>query len=195
MDEIIFQNIKRYYQQLAPALTDEAWADFQQVLTVIELKKGELIDEPGKVSNYVYWVEKGLLRDYQIIDGRESISAFFPNQSYGSVYDSFLTRTPSNYYVDAVEDSELILLSYEDMQAFYTKYPALERFGRKIAEYLFIFLSQRVHALQNKPAEQRYADFLRDWPGLHQRLPQYMIASYIGISPEALSRIRKRTVL
>lgn len=195
MAEISFENIKRYYQKLAPDLSNEAWADLQQVLAIRELKKGELIDEPGKVSNYVYWVEEGLLRDYQIIDGRESISAFFPNQTYGSVYDSFLTRTPSNYYVDAVEDSVLILLNYENMQAYYPKYPALERFGRKIAEGLFIFLSQRVHSLQNKSAEQRYIDFLKDWPGLDQRLPQYMIASYIGISPEALSRIRKRTVL
>ena len=195
MEEITFENIKRYYQQLAPGLSDAAWEDFKQTLQVRYVAKGEFIDQPGKVSNYVFWVEKGLLRDYQIIDGKESISAFFPDQTYGSVYDSFLTRTPSNYYVDAVEDSTLILLGYEDMQSYYAKYPALERFGRKIAEFLFIFLSQRVHSLQNESAEKRYRDFVNAWPNLQQRIPQYMIASYLGVTPEALSRIRKRTVL
>ncbi len=169
MEEITFDNIKRYYQQLAPGLSDEAWADFSQCLKIREVQKGERIDEPGKVSNSVFWVEKGLLYDYQIIDGKESISAFFPDQTYGSVYDSFLTRTPSNYYVDAVEDSVLILLGYEDMQAYYAKYPALERFGRKIAEYLFVFLSNRVHSLQNESAEKRYRDFVIEWPKRKQR--------------------------
>ena len=176
-------------------LSEDAWQDFQQCLHVRHVKKGEIIERPGKVSNTVFWVEKGLLRDYQSVDGKESISAFFVEQSYGSVYDSFLTRKPGNYYVEAVEDSILIDLYYEDMQRYYKKYPGLERFGRKIAEFLFVFLSERVHALTNLDAEARYRAFVNDWPQLQQRLPQYMIASYVGVTPEALSRIRKRTIL
>lgn len=195
MKEVTFANIKAYYQSLAPRLTDEAWDELEPHLTIKHVKKGELVDEPGKVANLVYWIEEGLLRDYQIIDGKESISAFFPKHTYGSVYDSFLTRSPSNYYVEAVTDSVLICLDYKTMQSFYDKSPALDRFGRKIAEMLFVFLSERVHSLMNESAEKRYRDFVEEWPQLQQQLPLYMVASYVGVTPEALSRIRKRTVL
>jgi CRP-like cAMP-binding protein len=195
MDNDYFRNIKGYYQSLAPGLKDDEWRELEVHLKVRHIKKGEFIDKQGRVATEVYWVEEGLMRSYQIIDGKESISSFFARHTYGSVYDSFLTRMPSNYFVDAVEDSTLICLDYKTMQSFYNKTPALERFGRKIAEMLFVLLSKRVHSLMNESAEKRYRDFVETWPQLQQQLPLYMVASYIGVTPEALSRIRKRTVL
>ncbi len=188
-----FSNIKKYYQNLLPELSEEQWQYFQQFLVQKTIKKNEYLVEPGKVCKYVTYINKGSLRAFNITDGKEYALSFFIENDYASEYCSFLTKTPATYFIQALEDTEVIDLHYDDMQKLYREIPILERFGRYIAENLFILLSTRNASLLTESPEERYLKLLQsNQNNLLQRVPQYMIASYLGITPEALSRIRKR---
>jgi CRP-like cAMP-binding protein len=188
-----FSNIKKYYQNLLPELSEEQWQYFQQFLVQKTIKKNEYLVEPGKVCKYVTYINKGTLRAFNITDGKEYALSFFIENDYVSEYCSFLTKTPATYFIQALEDTEVIDLHYDDMQKLYREIPILERFGRYIAENLFIMLSTRNTSLLTESPEERYLKLLQsNQNNLLQRVPQYMIASYLGITPEALSRIRKR---
>jgi CRP-like cAMP-binding protein len=188
-----FSNIKKYYQNLLPELSEEQWQYFQQFLVQKTIKKNEYLVEPGKVCKYVTYINKGSLRAFNITDGKEYALSFFIENDYASEYCSFLTKTPATYFIQALEDTEVIDLHYDDMQKLYREIPILERFGRYIAENLFIMLSTRNTSLLTESPEERYLKLLQsNQNNLLQRVPQYMIASYLGITPEALSRIRKR---
>jgi CRP-like cAMP-binding protein len=119
---------------------------------------------------------------------------FGRENEYLAQYDSFLTRTPSAGNIDALEDCELINLSYDDIQKLYESFPVFERFGRKVAEMLFIMISSQTNRLLTLSPEERYQQLQEEQSYILQRVPQYMIASYIGITPEHLSRLRKRLV-
>ncbi len=134
----------------------------------------------------------GLCRLYYLAEGKEVAAAFFRENEYLSEYTSFLLQTPALMSADMLEDSELIELSYDSVQMCYAKIPAFQKFGRLMAEGLFVSISERTHALLVKTPEQRYLEFIANSSELVQRVPQYMIASYLGVTPEALSRIRKR---
>lgn len=191
--ETALKNIKKYYQNLLPELTDEQWQYFEQFLKIKSIKKNDFLIETGKVCKYVTYVNKGIFRAYNIVDGKEFALAFFIEDDYCSEYCSFLTKTPATYNIQALEDAEVIDLHYEDIQKLYREVPILERFGRFIAENLFIMLSMRNVSLLTDTPEERYKKLLKNnQSNLPQRIPQYMIASYLGITPEALSRIRKR---
>jgi len=188
-----FSNIKKYYQTLLPELSEEQWQYFQQFLLPKTIKKNEYLAELGRVCKYVTYINKGSLRAFNITEGKEYALSFFIENDYASEYCSFLTKTPATYYIQALEDTDVIDLHYDDMQKLYREIPILERFGRYIAENLFILLSTRNASLLTESPEERYLKLVQsNQNNLLQRVPQYMIASYLGITPEALSRIRKR---
>jgi CRP-like cAMP-binding protein len=127
-----------------------------------------------------------------VSDDREQICDFIFENEYISEYGSFIKRTPANVYIQALEDSEIIKFHYDHVQAFYEKYPALQKFGRLIAEKFLLDTFNRSTSLLFMSPEDRYNELITSKPQLLQRVPQYMIASFIGVTPEALSRIRKR---
>jgi CRP-like cAMP-binding protein len=188
----MFTQIKTYYQSLMPQLQEEEWDYLQQMLTFQSLKKGDLLTRRGEVCKQVSFINKGLLRMYYGVDGKEISTAFVPENNYLAQYDSFLTRQPSAGDIDALEDCELINLSYENVQMLYQEKPVFQIFGRKVAEMLFIMISLQTTNLLTLTPEERYKDVLENQPFIIQRVPQYMIASYIGITPEHLSRIRRK---
>ena len=188
----MFQNIKAYYHNIIPHLSNEEWQAIEKLIVVKEFKKGDYIVTQGEVCNYVYFINKGFNRFYKVIDGKEISTGFIGANEYVSSYDSFLTRQPAFENLDVLEDTELMALSYNDMQTLYNDYPVFQIFGRKIAEYLFIWINQRNNALLLLTPEQRYESMIINDSELLQRVPQYMLASYIGVTPEHLSRIRKK---
>lgn len=188
----MFTQIRAYYQTLVPQMNDQDWESLENAFTVQQLKKGQFLTRSGEVCNSVSFINKGLLRMFYMVDGREISTAFVPENNYLAQYDSFLTRQPSTGNIDALEDCELINLSYENVQALYRDKPVFQVFGRKIAEMLFLMVSAQSNGLLTQTPEERYRAVLEEEPYIIQRVPQYMIASYIGITPEHLSRLRKK---
>jgi CRP-like cAMP-binding protein len=190
----VFTEIKKYYQNLIPAMQEDEWNAIQEKFKVQQLKKDELLTRNGEVCNKVSFIKKGLLRMFYLVDGKEICVGFGRENEYLAQYDSFLTRTPSTGNIDALEDCELINLSYDDIQNLYQSFPVFERFGRKVAEMLFIMISSQTNRLLTLTPEERYQQLQDEQSYILQRVPQYMIASYIGITPEHLSRLRKKMV-
>lgn len=185
--------LRAFIVELIPDLDEETWDSFADKLVVRNFKKGEHVLRPGMYSNHVSYVNHGLLRTYYLIDGKEMITTFCNENCYFSDYESFLSRKPCVMYSEALEDTEIVDIVYDELQDMYDKYPKCERVGRLIAENLFVQLSNKVSSFLLDTPEQRYYRFLEEPGDIAQRVPQYMIASYLGITPEALSRIRSRS--
>jgi CRP/FNR family transcriptional regulator, anaerobic regulatory protein len=188
----MFELIKAYYKSLTPLMTDADWDALEQRLSIQHLKRGEFLLRKGEVCRHVSFINKGLLRLFYLVNGKEVCTGFVGENNYISEYASFLTQKPTQHYIDALEDCELINLSFQDMQSLYKSNPVFEIFGRKIAEYLYIILSKHNTGLLALSPEQRYQVIMDEQPHIIQRVPQYMIASFIGITPEHLSRLRKK---
>jgi CRP-like cAMP-binding protein len=188
----MFDQLKTYYGNLVPGIQQDDWNALEQKLTIQHLKKGEFLIRNSEICRQVSFINKGLLRVFYLADGKEICTGFVCENDYLSSYASFLTNQPSSENMDALEDSELINLSYSDMQKLYVSNPVFETFGRKIAETLFIKISLQTARLLTMSPEERYLSVIQYQPFIIQRVPQYMIASFIGITPEHLSRIRRK---
>lgn len=184
--------VKRFFFDLVPGLNDEKWIMFEELAVVKRYKKGAFLIKPGQVCNYISFVNYGLIRSFFLVDGKEVVYHFSREECYYSDYESFLSRQPSQLYGEALEDTETVDISYEGLQMLYAGYPECERAGRLVAESLFVILSERNTSFLLQTPEQRYKKFMENFAGIVNRVPQYMIASYLGITPEALSRIRAR---
>lgn len=176
-------------------VSDNDWRLHQQVLSRRSLKKGEYLIHAGMPSDFVAFVNKGCFRSYSIIRDQEITNYFIFEGEYAADYDSFLTRQPATENFQALEDAEVIVLYYDDMQVLYEKVPAWQKFGRLIAEYEFIHICQRARDLQYHSPEDLYLRILKEQPYILERVPQQYIASFLGIQPESLSRIRKRLLV
>ncbi len=186
-----FEKLKAFYTQLFP-ITEEGWKVTESVLAIRSFKKGDFIVREGSICNYVSFVNHGLCRVYFLVDGKEKIIKFSSECEYVSDYESFLTRKPALTFVQALEDTEVVDISYPDLQMLYQQVPEANVLGRMIAEQLFLFTCNNNRAGVKDSILERYTNLIMDQPWLLQRVPQYMIASYLGITPEALSRIKSR---
>ncbi len=184
--------IKSYYQNLLPAMNEADWEMLSRRFTYRQLKKGDFLTRNGEICRQVTFVNKGLIRIYYNVDGKEISTGFVDENKYVAEYASFLVQQPAHSNLDGLEESEVINLSYNDMQSLYQTNPVFQIFGRKIAEMLFILLVSQNTTLLTLSPEERYQILIDFQPYVIQRVPQYMIASYIGISPEHLSRLRKK---
>jgi CRP-like cAMP-binding protein len=184
--------LRNYYKQLLPTMTDESWNLCEQVVTIRTFKKGEMILREGMVCNTVSFINYGSVRMYYVVDGKEKIFSFCNELNYISDYRSFLTREPARAYLQALEATEVVDTSYEGLQMLYENVPEANKLGRLIAEGLFIEMSDGADTEKNETIDARYRKIVNEQPWLMQRVPQYMIASYLGITPEALSRVKAR---
>jgi CRP-like cAMP-binding protein len=164
------------------------------LFTPLHLRSGEYFLEEGKVCKHVGFIESGLVRYFLIDDGAEKTVYFSKENEFVSNYQSFLPKKPSNTNIQAIEETYMYFISYDNLQRLYEKIKGGERFGRLAIEQIFVNSIEQSKSLYKDPPETRYRQFLEMYPDLVQRLPQYYIASYIGIKPESLSRIRKRMV-
>lgn len=186
-----FSSIRKYVSKFLP-FTEEEWQLHQSLLTLKKLKKGEFLLTAGQVCNHVSFINKGHFRVYNIVNGEERTSNFAFEGNYTTDYCSFLTRLPSTDYIVAMDDAQVLQLSYENMQATFEKSAVWQKFGRLIAEHIFIVVAMRAKSLLFKTPEELYLELMKERPKIMERIPQHYIASYCGIKPESLSRIRKR---
>lgn len=172
--------------------TDDEWKAHRDGLTRRFLRKGEFLVSEGQVVNNVSFINRGSFRVFKTMNGQDLTKHFFFTNEYATEYISFLTRKPSDIAVKALEDAELIELHYDKVQALYEQYPVWQKYGRLMAEHLFIKLAERTHRLLYHTPEENYLYLIESRPDIIERIPQQYIASYLGIQPESLSRIRKR---
>lgn len=185
------ENIKIAFSKFTN-FTETEWFDFSQCFKTKHYKKGEYFIKEGQNCNYVGFIVKGLFNYYYLIDGVQHTRQFFFADNFISDYSSFLLSKKSKAYIQALEDSSIILIHKNDLTAHYEKIPKIQKLGRKIAEFLYIVVSEKYESFLLKTAEERYLELIRNRPKVIRNIPQYMIASYLGITPEGLSRIRKR---
>jgi len=155
-------------------------------------KKGEHLLEAGNVCRYVTFIETGLVRYYINSDGEERTTYFNKEGEFVCNYASFVPQIPSYVNIHALEETSIFVISFNDLQAFYKEVEYGERFGRLGIEQVFLNAISQIGSFYTDPPELRYIKFLSDFRDIVQRIPQYHIASYVGIKPQSLSRIRKR---
>jgi len=173
-------------------LSAEECEALDKYIPVKSFKRGTILLRPGSVANESYYNLKGCVRHYYMIDGEERTTFFYTeNQSIASM-NSYVNRTPSNHYLECVEDSILAVLNYDKEKELYQLFPKLESICRISVEEDFGEQQDILATHLTTSPEERYLNLLNTRPELLQRVPQYHLASYLGVKPESLSRIRKR---
>ena len=160
-----------------------------------ELEKNEMLIRPGSFVKSWYFVNSGCLCFYTLKDGNEKVMEFFTEGDFFTDLFAYIDEIPSNVYFKATEPTTVYYIKKEDVQNSYEHSQMIERFGRLSMQETFLQTFRRVAHLNYLSNEERYLRLLQDRPNLLQRVPQYMIASYLGLTPVGLSKIRKRLSL
>lgn len=186
-----------FRQQLSNfvSFSEGEWEQFRRHLGLRRLKKKDLFLRAGTVCTEIGFLLRGSTRCFFTKDGVEITSYFSFRQEMVTSYGSFLKKKPSAVSIEALEDTELIILSCDALQEMLADplmTPKLERLGRLIAEYLVCCYEERTLSFVTQTPEERYRQLLADAPDLLQRLPQHHIANYLGVTAVSLSRIRRR---
>jgi len=158
----------------------------------IQLPKGSYFVKEGQVCKYVGFLQEGLLRYYINKDGQELTYEFARAGEFTCNYASFLDQSPSDENIQALENTSMLTISHNNLQVFYDKIAAGNKFGRLVVESIFVRAKHQIASLYSDPPDVRYLQFMDLYPDLQQRIPQYYISSYVGVKPPSLSRIRKR---
>lgn len=170
----------------------ESLSACEEYYTVKKVKKGTFLLRAGEVGNFAVFVEQGLLRMYSIdTDGKEHIIQFAPEHWIVSDRNSLFFEDKSKFYIEAIEDSEVLILESDFFTNLVEKFPHMAAPQDLLLQKHIRNLQNRVNALLGASAEQRYLDFIKMYPDILLRVPQWMVASYLGITPESLSRVRK----
>ncbi|MET0637758.1 MAG: Crp/Fnr family transcriptional regulator [Chitinophagaceae bacterium] len=188
MDTLLLSNLAKHVI-LDREETERVLAVFPEVT----IRKNESVLVSGGVCRYISFVEKGCLRTYYTDDkGRDSIIAFSPADWWSVDMASFTGQKPASFSIDALEDSVIRRITFNALEKLYIEVPKMERFFRVFAQNALSMHQQRITTNLAETAEQRYFEFRKRYPGLEQRITQKQIASYLGITPEFLSVLRKK---
>jgi len=175
-------------------LTPEEFEQVKAFFIPKKLRKNQFLLQEGDVCRYSALVEKGALYSYSTDEkGAKHVVQFALEGSFISDLFSLLTGEPSKLNIEAFEDSELLLLTQENRDRLLSAVPRFETYMRQLIERAYVALLRRVEGTMGRTAEERYAHLLQERPHLLARLPQHLIASYLGITRETLSRIRSQT--
>ena len=188
MHEALLKNIEAFIN-----LTEEEKEYFLSVLKPKKLRKRQYHVQAGDICRYEAYLVKGCLRQYYVDDsGIEHTVSFAIEDWWVSDMYGFITGGPSLTNIEALEDSELLLIEKNDFEKLLLEIPKFERLFRIKLQRAFVAHQRRIIENMSMPADQRYLNFIEQFPSLEQRLPLKLIASYLGITPESLSRIRKQ---
>jgi len=185
----------RYFQDFRKKvpLNEEEQELIKNYLTVKKIRKRQYLLQEGDVCKCVAFVEKGAMRLYRVNeDGSEHIIWFALEGAFMTDLYSFLTNEPSAYNIDAIEDSELVLITKIASDELRKRSPQYQEFIFQATSEAYIQLEKRISSTISFGLEERYKQLTSNYPDIIQRLPQHMIASYMGLTPETLSRVRKR---
>ncbi len=174
------------------SLTEEEFNLCCKFFTPRKIRKNQFLLQLGEVCKHLAFVNSGCLREYSIDHkGEVHIIQFAIGDWWIADMTSFLSGSPSTQYIDALQDSEVLLLEHESRERVVKSVPKMERFFRLLLESKYVATVKRINDSLSESAEERYLSFLQMYPSLVEQVPQHDIASYLGITPQSLSRIRK----
>lgn len=157
------------------------------------IKKGDFLLHQGEICKHSFYVERGLLKQYSIDEqGKEHIIQFAPENWFMTDRESILLNQPSSYFIQALEDTSVVLIEEEILLQLAQKDQQFLSFNNRLLQNHIMHLQKRIRLLLSASALERYLDFIKTYPDLTLRVPQLLIASYLGIAPESLSRLRKK---
>jgi CRP-like cAMP-binding protein len=186
----ILNNVARYI-----SLTDEEKIYYTSLLKIKKVKKKQYIVQPDFVCNHRTYIAKGAMRSYFIdASGQEHTVAIAVDDWWIADFASYIYREPATLFLEALEDSTLIQISYDDEQKLLTNVPQFAKFYLNLIQFGFANLQRRILSDISLNAADRYENFLTKYPSMAARIPQYALASYLGISHELLSKIRNKRV-
>ena len=182
----IIKNVSRFI-----SLTEKEKEIFISHLRVVKIRKKQYIVQPDFVCQYRSYILSGAFQTYLLDnDGQEHVIALTIEDWWSGDFESYITQEPATLFVEAVEDATLIQLSYKGEQELYEQVPKFERFFRRQIELGTLAIRKRVRWSLSYTAEERYDEFISLYPQFLQRFPQYVIASYLGMTTQFLSKIR-----
>jgi len=185
------EKLIKYFSRIM-AISDEESSAIAETMCIQQYKKGTVLLKEGQVSTEVYFVLDGCVRQYFIVDGEEKTNNFFTDEQWVISVNNFNQRIPSTHFLACCIDSSLVVGNRQKEEGLYRRFPKLETVSRKVMEKVFAEQQEIMASYTIDTPEQRYLKLLKLRPDLFQKIPQYQLASYIGVKPESLSRIRKR---
>lgn len=184
----ILDNIRRYVQ-----LSKEEEAAFTSIIKTSRIKKKQFIIQPGLVCHSRTYIVEGAFRVFYLDDqGKEHTVSIGVEDWFVTDFYSYINQSPATNFAEALEDSIIFQMPYDKMEALCKEIHALSEYFRLTTEKAFAFSRRRVVSKISKTAEERYDEYASKYPHIVQRVPQYVLASYLGMSPEFLSKIRKQ---
>lgn len=190
MYDLILKNISRYI-----SLTKEEEEYFISLLKPKKLRKRQYLLQAGDICRFESYVNKGCLRQYVVDDaGKEHLLSFAIEDWWISDFDSLLNNKPALTFIEAVEESEILMIENKSFEEMLNHSPKFERHFRIMLQRAYVAHQRRIIENISLPAEDRYRLFTQRYPDIEQRLPLKQIASYLGITPESLSRIRSQRI-
>ena len=188
----MFDNFWNFTEQFV-SFTPKEKERIKAAITSRDVPKNYMLIDLGQTARETYFINKGLLRFYYLTDEGNEITGFiFQENMFAGSHESFFSQLPSIQILETLEDSELLVFSYEQLQQLFLEIPNMNVFARKILEMRMSFAQKIVASLIINKPQDRYTAYQQLHPGLENRIPQHILASYMGITPVSLSRIRSR---
>ena len=188
----MFENFRKYLSEKI-SLTEEEYALIESVSILKKLRKHQYLLQEGNVWQYNAFVCEGCLRKYHVDEkGAEHILYISIENYWTGDRESLLSAEPAKSNIDAIEDSVVLLITQENFEMLKNKIPQFRDLAHTLLDRSFIASQNRIHSAISKSAEERYTEFITKYPSIANRVPLHMIASYLGISAETISRIRKQ---
>ncbi len=187
--EKLFQSIAKYIK-----LSEHLKEELRRRVVSQTFKKKALVHDASKVCRESYFIEKGIMRLFYLKDGKEITEFFCAENEWMNSPKSFMQQIPDTYYIDTLEDTVAWKLSVSDLVYLFENFPEMEKYARMDMGSTFGYIMERLAAMRFSSAAEKYQHFLQTYHDIHHRIPLGMVASYVGITQETLSRLRKEAI-
>lgn len=174
------------------SVSDELRDQLIQRMRPQTFPKGGVVLNADDICVESHFIRRGILRLYFLKDGKQISEYFCAEGDWVNSPRSFMSGKPDHYFIDAIEDTEVFTLNIDDLGFLFDNFPDMERYSRLSMGTMFLQIIEKVHSMQSSDAKEKYEHFRRVHKNIHARLPLGMVASYLGITPETLSRVRAR---